>query len=187
MLRVPLWTRETERQVEHARPVWMVLQLMRQWGKFPTYDQMKYSAYSSIIQGANGIMWWGFVSGLGIEGEWYGRHNQQPYYDFKKLSDEVTALNSILILPPRNGFVKLPADSKIQVLVKSDSSRAVIFSSNDSPTEAKDVRFSLSSVPQGLQSVEVYSENRTLPVDAQGAFTDSFRPYEAHVYIVKLK
>ncbi|HEV2287823.1 MAG TPA: hypothetical protein VGR81_02605 [Candidatus Acidoferrales bacterium] len=187
MLRVPLWTQETERQVEHARPVWMVLQLMRQWGKFPTYDQMKYSAYTSIIHGANGIWWWGFVSAQGIEGEWYARHNQQPYYDFKKLSDEVTALNSILILPARSGFVKLPNGSKIQILVKSDFSREVIFASNDSPTEAKDVRFSLSNVPQGLQSVEVYSENRTLPIDAQDGFSDSFRPYEAHVYILKLK
>src|SRR6185437_5656717 len=62
LLRVPLWTRETERQVDHSRPVWMVLQLFRQWGKFPTYDQMKSAAYSSIVNGANGILWWGFVS-----------------------------------------------------------------------------------------------------------------------------
>ncbi len=68
MVRVPLWTRETERQVDHGRPVWMVLQLFRQWGKFPTYDQMKYAAYSSIIQGANGILWWGFVSVQGNRG-----------------------------------------------------------------------------------------------------------------------
>ena len=187
MLRIPLWTRETERQVDHARPVWMVLQLFRQWGKFPTYDQMKYAAYSSIIQGANGILWWGFVSVQGVEGEWYSRHNQQPYYDFKKLSGEVTGLDSFLILPSETKYVKKASDANIQILVKSDLSRAVIFSSNDSPLEAKDVRFSLSDIPQGLQSIEVYSEGRSLTLDSQGGFSDTFRPFEAHVYILKLK
>ncbi len=123
----------------------------------------------------------------GIEAEWYSRHNQQPYYDFKKLSGEVTGLNSFLTLPPETKYVKPASDSNIQILVKSDSSRAVIFSSNDSPLEAKDVRFSLSDIPQGSQSIEVYSEGRTLTLDSQGGFSDSFRPFEAHVYILKLK
>lgn len=187
LLRVPLWTRETERQVDHSRPVWMVLQLFRQWGKFPTYDQMKSAAYSAIVNGANGILWWGFVSAQGIEGEWYTRHNQQPYYDFKRLSDEVTPLEPYLIAPPQQQFLKSVSDSKIETLVKADSSQVVIFSDSLSPDAAKDVHFELSGAAAGQHSVEVYSEKRTLQMDANGRFTDSFAPYEAHVYIVKLK
>lgn len=187
LLRVPLWTRETERQVDRSRPVWMVLQLFRQWGKFPTYDQMKSAAYSSIVNGANGILWWGFVSAQGLEGEWYTRHNQQPYYDFKRLSDEVTPLEPYLIAPPQPQFLKSVSDSKIETLVKADSSQVVIFSDSLSPDAAKDVHFELSGAAAGQHSVEVYSEKRTLQMDANGRFTDSFAPYEAHVYIVKLK
>ena len=186
LLRVPLWTRETERQVDHSRPVWMVLQLFRQWGKFPTYNQMKSAAYSSIINGANGILWWGFVSAQGIEGEWYTRHNTQPYYDFKKLAGEMTALEPYLIAPPQPQFLKSVSDSKIETLVKADSSRIVIFSDSLSPDAAKDVHFVLSGAAARAHSVEVYSEKRTLEMDSKGTFTDSFAPYEAHVYIVKL-
>ena len=187
LLRVPLWTRETERQVDHSRPVWMVLQLFRQWGKFPTYDQMKSAAYSSIVNGANGILWWGFVSVQGIEGEWYTRHNQQPYYDFKRLSDEVAPLEPYLIAPPQPQFLTSVSDSKIETLVKADSSQVVIFSDSLSPGAVKNVHFALSGAAAGAHSVEVYSEKRTLEMDSKGTFTDSFAPYEAHVYIVKLK
>jgi hypothetical protein len=148
---------------------------------------MKYSAYSSIIHGANGILWWGFVSALGIEGEWYARHNQQPYFDFKKLSGEVMGLRSFLLLPQQTGYTKPPANPNIHVLVKSDAARAVIFASNDYSMDAKKVAFDFASVPQGVHTVEVYSEGRTLPMDAQGRFEDSFGAYEAHVYILKLK
>lgn len=185
LLRVPLWTRETERQVDHSRPVWMVLQLFRQWGKFPTYDQMKSAAYSTIVNGANGILWWGFVSAQGIEGEWYTRHNQQPYYDFKRLSDEVTPLEPYLIAPSQPRFLKSVSDSKIETLVKADASQVVIFSDSLSPNAAKDVHFVLSEAAAGAHSVEVYSEKRILPLDSTGSFTDSFAPYEAHVYLVK--
>ncbi|HEV2400115.1 MAG TPA: hypothetical protein VGS27_24465 [Candidatus Sulfotelmatobacter sp.] len=187
LLRVPLWTRETERQVDHSRPVWMVLQLFRQWGKFPTYDQMKSAAYSAIVNGANGVLWWGFVSAQGLEGEWYTDHNQQPYYDFKRLSDEVTPLEPYLIAPPQPHFLKSVSDSKIETLVKADSSQVVIFSDSLSPDAAKSVHFVLSGAAAGQHSVEVYSEKRTLQMDANGSFTDSFNPYEAHVYVVKLK
>src|SRR5487761_173866 len=187
LVRVPLWTRETERQVDHGRPVWMVLQLFRQWGKFPTYDQMKSAAYSSIVNGANGFLWWGFVSAQGMEGEWYTRHNKQPYYDFKRLSDEVTSLEPYLISRPEPQFLKSVSNSKIETLVKADSSQIVIFSDSLSPNAAKDVHFVLSGAAAGSHSVEVYSEKRTLEMDSKGGFTDSFAPYEAHVYIVKLK
>jgi len=187
LLRVPLWTRETERQVDHSRPVWMVLQLFREWGKFPTYDQMKSAAYSSIINRANGILWWGFVSVSGIEGEWYTRHNKQPYYDFKRLSDEVTPLEPYLIAPPQPRFLKSVSNAKIETLVKADSSQVVIFSDSLSPDDVKDVHFVLAGAAAGAHSVEVYSEKRTLEMDSKGDFTDSFAPYEAHVYIVKLK
>ena len=183
MLRIPLWTRETERQVDRARPVWMVLQLFRQWRKFPTYDQMKYAAYSSIIQGANGVLWWGFVSGAGIEAEWVNG-NKQAYFDFKRLSDEVTGLKSFLIAPPQPGYLTSVSNVSVATLVKSDANEVVIFASNNSPNELSDVKFLLAGVPKMPDSVSVYGENRMLHLDSKGYFSDSFGGYQAHVYML---
>jgi hypothetical protein len=185
MIRVPLWTEETERQVYRNRPVWMVLQLFRQWRKFPTYEQMKYAAYSSVIRGANGILWWGFVSGSGIEAEWYRGQNHQPYYDFKKLSDEVMALEPLLLTPPQPKYLASGPGGGIETLVKTDANRIVIFATNNSQKEAPEVQFQLAgtSMPN---SVSVYSEDRTLPLDTTGRFADSFASYQAHIYIIKV-
>jgi len=185
-VRVSLWTKGTEQQVYNSRPVWMVLQLWRQWGQFPTYEQMKESAYKAITGGANGIMWWGFVSGSGIEGEWYGRHNYQAYYDFKKLSLEVQALQPYLIAQPQPQLLTSVSNAKIETLVKADQKQIVIFATSDSASSISNVTFNLSSLVQTTAtSVTVYSEGRTLSLSGN-TFTDSFAPYEAHVYIITL-
>lgn len=117
-------------------------------GKFPTYDQMKSAAYSSIVNGANGILWWGFVSVQGIEGEWYTRHNQQPYYDFKRLSDEVAPLEPYLIAPPQPQFLTSVSDSKIETLVKADSSQVVIFPTAYLPVRSRMSTSHFPALPQ---------------------------------------
>lgn len=185
-VRVTEWTKGTEQQVYKSRPVWMVLQLWRQWGQFPVYEQMKESAYKAIIGGANGIMWWGFVSGSGIEGEWYIRQNYQAYSDFKRLSLEVQALQPYLIETPQPQMLSSVSDPKIETLVKADAKQVVIFATSDSASAVSNVTFDLSSLVQSsATSVTVYSEGRKLSFSGN-TFTDSFAPYEAHVYIITL-
>ena len=171
----------------NSRPVWTVLQLWRQWGQFPTYAEMKQSAYKAIIGGANGIMWWGFVSGAGIEEEWYQRQNYQAYFDFKQLSQEVQALQPYLISAPQPQDLSSVSDSKIETLVKASATQIVIFTTSDSASPVNNVTFNLSSlVTPSTSSVTVYSENRTINLSGL-TFTDSFAPYDAHVYIITLQ
>lgn len=185
-VRVTQWTKGTEQQVYNSRPVWMVLQLWRQWGQFPVYEQMKESAYKAIIGGANGIMWWGFVSAAGVEEEVDTRGNLAAYTDFKRISTEVQALQPYLIAAPQPQMLSSVSDPKIETLVKADSKQVVIFATSDSAAPVSNVTFNLSSLVQSsATSVTVYSEGRKLAFSGN-TFTDSFAPYEAHVYIITL-
>jgi len=190
MLRTSVWTRETVRQVYGARPVWVVPQLFRVNAKFPTYEEMKLQVYKAIINGATGILWWGFVSEKGIEAEWYRYDDHQAYLDFKRISQEVMALEPLLISPSRPDLVMTVSNPAIEWLAKSDPEKVVIFASNFSETSLGNVTLKLASSAGVGSRVEAYTENRTLPVsrgrkEEPDSFTDSFNPYEVHVYILK--
>lgn len=185
MVRTSIWTRQAVQQSYGSRAVWMVLQLFDLNNQFPTYAQMRTQVYKAIINGATGILWWGFVSQQGIEYEWDVVGNQQPYFDFKKLSQEVLALDPILISQPRPDLLNSVSSPNVEFLVKAGSgpTQTVVFASNFTEAPIGNVAFSLSpSSPQN--SVTVYGEGRTLPVTG-GVFTDSFNGYDVHVYLVQ--
>lgn len=186
MLRISSWTREVVRQSYNARPVWMVVQLFRHANQFPSYDQMRMQAYKAIINGAHGVMWWGFVSAQGIEGEVFKRDNSQGYHDFKRVSQEVMTLEPVLISNSRPGMVSSVSNQNIEYLVKADSEKAVIFASNYSENSLGSVTFKLGSTAPAPASIEVYSENRSVKSSGH-SFSDSFGPYEVHVYVLPLR
>ena len=192
MMRTWIWTYWTEQQAYLSRPVWMVLQLYDLNNSFPTYEQMKQQAYNAIINGANGIMWWGFVSQQGLEYEWYVVGDQQPYFDFQQISGEVMGLESLLISPSQPTLVQSVSSSNVRYLVKASPTEIVIFASNVSEDPIGNVTFTLPSsvVPTAGSTVQVYSETvsgatRTLPL-TNNTFTDNFNGYDVHVYIVSL-
>jgi len=194
MMRTWIQTYWTVQQVYGSRPVWMVLQLFDQKGNFPSYEQLKQQAYNAIINGATGIMWWGFVSGLGLEYEWYvvgGQAGQQHYFDFQEISSEVMGLEPFLISPPQPSLVQAVSNtSQIQYIVKANSNQILIIASNVSEDSVGSVTFTLpqSVVPAAGSAVQVYSETvsgatRTVPL-VNNTFTDTFNAYDVHIYIV---
>jgi hypothetical protein len=188
MMRTSMWTRDTVSQVYGSRPVWMVLQLFDLNGDFPTYAQMKIQAYKAIINGANGILWWGFVSEKGIEWEWYVELNQQPYFDFKQISGEVMGLKQFLILPPQQQLLSSVSSPKIEYLVKNNGTQIVIFASNFSDQPIGNITFTLApGTSVANVPVTVYSENRTVPLNGGNSFTDNFNGYDVHVYTLNLQ
>jgi len=193
LLRTSVMTRETVRQVAGSRPVWMVLQLFRHNGKFPTYEQMKMQAYKAIINGATGILWWGFVSEKGLEAEWFVNNNQQAYSDFRRISHEVMALEPILLAPAHPEALASVSSSSIETLVKMDGKKLVIFASNFGEKPAGEVTMALApSVVPASSSAEVYAEGRSVAVVTPDrnhgpGLQDNFGPYEAHVYVLDAK
>lgn len=192
MLRTSVMTREAVRQVEGSRPVWMVLQLFRFNGRFPTYDQMKMQAYKAIINGANGILWWGFVSEKGMEAEWNVRNNRQAYSDFKRISEEVTSIEPFLLAPPRPELLAGVSSRDVETLVKMDGKKMLVFASNYGESPLGDVTITLAPpmVPVG-SSADVYGEGRSIPIVREDgrkgiSLRDHFGPYEVHVYELNL-
>jgi hypothetical protein len=184
MVRTSIWTREVVQQSYASRPVWMVLQLFDFQNQFPAYSQMKMQAYKAIINGATGILWWGYVSQQGLEYEWYVAGDQQPYFDFERISQEVMALEPFLISAAQPSLLSSLSNPSIEYLVKVDSNNIVIFASNFSDTNIGNVTFTLSSsVKLSSTSVQVYSENRNVPLSGSN-FTDSFAANDVHVYEV---
>jgi hypothetical protein len=185
MMRTSISTREVVRQSYNSRAVWMVLEDFDANGQFPDFTQLRTQAYKAVINGATGILWWGFVSEKGLEYEWYVVGNQQPYFDFQRLSQEIMALEPILISAPRPDLVSAVSNSNVEYLAKAGANPAetVIFSSNFSDQPIGSVTFKVSSSsPQS--TVTVYGENRTLPISG-GTFTDNFNGYDVHVYILQ--
>ena len=127
----------------------MVLQLFRLGGKFPTYEQMKEQAYKAIVNGAHGLLWWGFVYSVDMEGETYQFHDAQAYPDFRRISREVMALEPTLVSPARPELLASVSDSRLEFLVKSHSKQIIVFASNFGETPISRVSFTLASaVPQ---------------------------------------
>lgn len=191
MLLTSAWTRAAVTQVYGSRPIWMVLQLFRMGRFFPSYQQMKMQAYKAIINGATGIFWWGFVSEKGMEAEWYLENDHQAYSDFRRISQEIMALEPVLIATPRLDLISSVSNPHIETLVKCQGNRIVIFASNFLPDAARSVSFILSRDARTATSssqIEVYSENRQVAlVKAKDAatFSDAFGPYEVHVYVLE--
>jgi hypothetical protein len=187
--RVDYYTNEARAAVMDSRPVWMVLQLWTQGGKFPTYDEMRKMAWKAVVGGAKGILWWGFVSSVGVE------HSEQflragtcalpacsptAYADFKRISTEVMDLESILLSDDVPGVVTCD-NANVNLRVKLFGGSYYVFTTNRKSAPITAATFRLQG--GNTQHVEVYTENRTLTPSAN-AWTDGFAGQDAHVYIV---
>lgn len=190
--RVDLWAVEAGRAAKWSRPVWAVLQLFNSRGEFPKYGDMKKMAWKPIIAGAKGILWWGFVSTVGMESRWYGPYqsNAVPPYDpdaypdYKRISTEVTALEPELLSNNVWGLVT-SNDDRIRFIVKQASSSP--FSYYVIATNLTNETIAGASFTAGynINKVDVYSEDRS--IFAQGAtWTDDFKGHDVHVYRIDL-
>ena len=184
--RADFWTEEAVKAVKESRPVWAVLQLWTQGGRFPVYEDMKKMAWKSIISGARGLLWWGFVSASGMESRWYGPYRgncPQPcdpkaYDDFKRISTEVMALEEVIL--SRSEVFISASDSSIKLTAREGGDGFVyVFATNTTERSVPGVRFKAGEKRFG--TVEVYSESRSIAASEQG-WSDDFGPYDVHVY-----
>lgn len=179
------WTVDTVHAVKGSRPVWQVLQLFRYGGKFPTYEEMRQQAWKAIIGGADGILWWGFVHSVGMEAEWYERNNQQAYYDFKRISKEVMALEELLLSPNVEGIVSVNNPNVAYIVKKMSRSHYIVMSTNNTEVIQQGVTFTVNGT---IRRVRLYAEpgNDEISVGTT-SFTHDFGPNDVHVYILQLR
>src|SRR2546421_4337265 len=205
------WTARTRKAVKDARPFMAVLQFFQftSQGRFPTLAEMRNMAYMSIVEGAKGLMWWslgeGALESVCESGTTWCSQRTQLMNQLEAVVSEVASLEPVLLENDTtlawgavtrvtvNGTGR--ATSSIGAKVKHDDKATTdpyhVFAYKTTPdydpnlaAPSATAQFTLPAVPK---SITVYGENRAIApmVTATSAtFTDTFGPFEAHVYVI---
>jgi hypothetical protein len=153
--------------VKDARPFMTVLPVspLGAFGRGPTLHEMRTHAYMAIVEGARGL-WW---SGLGDDTA-----------RLQSIVNELAALEPALVADDAPGaLTSNSAPSAIRTKVKVVDGTGYLFAYNGS-NEPVTAAFGWSTA---VARVVVHAENRAIAA-AGGGFSDTFQPYEAHVYVV---
>ncbi|WP_176435932.1 VCBS repeat-containing protein [Myxococcus sp. AM011] len=139
-------------------------------GRRPNYIETRYMAYSSIIQGARGIFWWG----TDVIGQ-----DSQLWWDIKKVAAQLRFLEPMLVSDSRPPLTLSPGLVGMQRAV---GTRHIVIVANPSP-----VQVTSNIIPSGwganVQARSLFEQRGPLPYNStlQG-WTDTFGPWEVHVY-----
>jgi len=175
-----------------GKPVWMVLQGFawamlekeeeRQADKirFPTYDETRFMAYDAVVHGAKGILYWGTS---------YTPQPSQFWSDLKRVVSELSQLHDVLAAPEADTAVEIryhelghSVDAGVTVLAKELAGEVYLLTTND---DKNPVRVTFNIKGEHDCTGEVVAENRQVAVKA-GSFTDSYRPFDTHVYRIRV-
>jgi len=120
--------------VQGSRPVWAVLQdcILTSKGHYPTIDELRFMAWSAIVAGAKGIMWWS----IGTQG---GAIGGAPVAIRAALLQRLALVNAELVaLEPALLSASAPATSSVdavKVMAKHVDGVAHLWAANVSADE----------------------------------------------------
>jgi len=183
-----LWTAETHRQTQRARPMWQVPQL-HNWANYrktaaekkgqrtPTQDEVRSMAWQCICNGATGLVFY----------SWRDIH-RNPDVSFetqwsylKKIAFEIDGAAAMLLSidPPME--VKVAVDPSkptwLNWLARSYKGKGYIFAVNNGDAEG----LAAFTIDKKVRVVRELRGNRTIEVKA-GAFTDKFKKLQLRIY-----
>lgn len=153
--------------VKNARPFMTVLPAssLGALGRVPTLHEMRSHAYMAIVEGARGL--------------WWSRLGDTPT-SLPSVVNELAALETVLVSDDMPGALTSnsePATIRTKVKVVDGTGYLFAYNATSAPVTAV---FGWSTP---AARVIVHAENRALAVSA-GRFSDTFEPYEAHVYVI---
>jgi len=187
------YTRKMRKVAGADRSVWMVLQAFA-WEAtreadeqdsskilYPTYEQLRFMAYDAVINGANGILFFGT----------HTLNRQSPLWsDLKRVVKELSDMSHVFLTTTLD--VKLHVeytelgysmDTVLEFLVKDYKGKVYIVAANTSPYPAQVTVSGFKSLTSS-NVLEVFNEHRSLSCK-EGAFTDYFKGFGVHVYVSK--
>jgi hypothetical protein len=194
------------KQKDGSGPVWAVLQAFgyqnpqyKGWGaREPTYDEMRAMTFLSIIHGAKGIFYFTFT------GSQY-RILQSPEHwnELKRIVAELNKIYPLLLLPNDNLTITAditegpqkdewgiaPIHLAIKHLTKASAGLKpgyyiIAANSLDKPVK---VSFSLSGLSATSKYViDFLGDGGKIPIN-KSTFSDTFKPYDVHIYKVNNK
>lgn len=196
-----MWTAETRRQVEGARPLWQVPQI-HNWINYrkddgksdnyrtPTYDEMRSMAWQCLCEGATGLVFY----------SWFDlKRNpdvpfEQQWGELKQIAAEIDRFAPILLSvdkqPSFHLQIREEADQAsgdappwLHSQVRQHGGKTYIFSVSDGDG-AGTVRFHLqqeNGTHWTVNPIHDHASKQSLHVDAAG-FVDRLEPLALHVY-----
>ncbi len=182
--------------VDGKKPIWAVLQAFgyqndryKGWGeREPTYHEMKAMTYLAIARGAKGIFYYTYHGS-----QYFIEESPRHWRELKAIVGELRLIYPLLILPEIldfelditvSGSGKSPffwtvrKVSEESFFLKAGTYLIIVNSANYPVTTTFTLKDNLSA------DIKVIFENRKL-VATDGNFSDSFVPYEVHIYNLK--
>jgi len=196
-----LWTAETRRQVEGARPLWQVPQV-HNWINYrkddgksadyrtPTYDEMRSMAWQCLCEGATGLVFY----------SWFDLNRNpdvpfdQQWGELKRIAAEIDRFAPILLSvdePPafalevQGGTPDKPTDAPawLHYVVRYHDGKAYVFAVNDGDGAGR-VHFRIAAGADGegggAAARDLTDDRRTNLSD--GVLAADFAPLSLHVY-----
>jgi hypothetical protein len=142
----------------------------------PTPDQFRAEVFSAIVHGATGIIY--FPQRIG-QGFLFDAMNPQVEAEMKKVNARITRIGNALMTQKDPSGVSIGVDGALLATWRKYNGKTyfVVLNNSDKAVAAKmDVKG-----VSGTATVD--GENRTVAIKS-GTISDSFKPYEAHVYVV---
>ncbi|MDO8587468.1 MAG: hypothetical protein Q7T82_10545, partial [Armatimonadota bacterium] len=164
-----------------GKTIYMVLQgcAMFDWETDPTpwarpnFTQTRFMGYSSIIHGANGILYWG---------QYYIEPTSQLWTDLKRFAGELNYLKDVLSKGATSTSFTVGASGCEAIMKAHNGDRYLIVSNR---TAAAKTGVSIQVPGWGSSFTRVLFEDRTVSSPA-ASFTDDFQPWDVHVYTDQL-
>ncbi len=181
--------------VEDKKPVWAVLQAFgyqdgahRGWGadREPTWAEARCMTYLAIVHGAKGIFYYVY------HGSQYDIQLSPGHWqNIKKIAGELETLTPVLLAPvnpEKIGMTILDAPGKdingdpaVHFIIKKYGGKKYLIAVN---VIKESLNVTFSDFATDADSLQVLFEDRAVDV-IEGSFTDTFAPYEVHIYTAK--
>jgi hypothetical protein len=183
--------RAAREAVRDRKPVWAIIQAFNWgdvsqearrigWARWPTYAEERCMAHLAVINGANGILFYGYGG---------SNHNPSNWRALKRVAGELKRISPILLsrtlsLPVsvsacRMGEIEEADEGeRIECTLKSHAGRTYLIAANDWPGKRR-VTFSFEKPLREI--INLPFEKRRIRTDEQ-SFSDIFEPYGVHVY-----
>src|SRR5438445_7971229 len=181
--RVADWTSAARNAVLDARPILTVLQFFKSTdnSRWPTLQEMRNHAYMAIVEGAKGLFWWSLGDNAltNVCSDWCAERTAHMN-DLKTVVSELSSLAQVFISDDQPGALSGNSNSAIRTKVKLSGGQGYVLAYNYQGT-SQTATFTWNTAPG---TITVNAEGRTIHASGN-SFTDTFGPYQAHVYIIQ--
>ena len=150
-------------------------------GRRPTWDETRFMAYDSLVNGADAILYWGTHS---IE------KDSRLWGDLMRIGKELAGLERLLVgedaaTPPKcvasETYGSIDPGDGPKLLLRHDGDDWILVAVNERNTP---VPFTVSGLPKELEGKQLKRLSADETVDVKdGAFTDGIRSFGVHVYL----